>query len=180
LQFVPVKEELMKTDRILVPLDGSELAEAAIARAVEMAASRSFNLMLMRAAEARTLPGTDAIDAQIEAVREAETYLASVKAQLEKQGVQKVEANVWYGPPAAAIIEAAQMYKPDLIVMSTHGRSGLGRLIFGSVAESVLRGTTIPILLIRPAGAPVERPAGPDAARPASNPEPRSKREALR
>jgi nucleotide-binding universal stress UspA family protein len=180
LQFVPVKEEPMKADRILVPLDGSELAEAAIARAVEAAATQPSSLMLMRAAEARTLPGTDAIDAQIEAVREAETYLASVKAQLEKQGVQKVEANVWYGPAASAIIEAAQMYKPDLIVMSTHGRSGLGRLIFGSVAESVLRGTTIPILLIRPAGAPVERPAGPDAARPASNPEPRSKREALR
>jgi nucleotide-binding universal stress UspA family protein len=180
LHFEPVEEEPMKADRILVPLDGSELAEAAIGRAVEMAASRAFNLMLMRAAEARTLPGTNAIDAQIEAVREAETYLASVKAQLEKQGVQKVEANVWYGPPASAIIEAAQMYKPDLIVMSTHGRSGLGRLIFGSVAESVLRGTTIPILLIRPAGAPVERPAGPDAARPASNPEPRSKTEARR
>ena len=170
----------MKADKILVPLDGSELAEAAIAGAVETAAAGSSNLVLMRAAEARTLPGTDAIDAQIEAVREAETYLASVKAMLEKQGVQKVEANVWYGPAASAIIEAAQMYKPDLIVMSTHGRSGLGRLIFGSVAESVLRGTTIPILLIRPVGAPVERPTGPDAARPANNPDPRNKTEALR
>ncbi len=170
----------MKADRILVPLDGSELAEAAIARAVEAAATQPSSLMLMRAAEARTLPGTDAIDAQIEAVREAETYLAGVKAQLEKQGVQKVEANVWYGPAASAIIEAAQMYKPDLIVMSTHGRSGLGRLIFGSVAESVLRGTTVPILLIRPAGAPVERPTGPDAARPANKPETRGKTEARR
>jgi hypothetical protein len=47
-----------------------------------------------------------------------------------------------------------------LIVMSTHGRSGIGRLILGSVAESVLRGTTTPILLLRAAGAPVERPQG--------------------
>lgn len=170
----------MKADRILVPLDGSELAETAIAQATEMAASRSATLMLVRAAEARTLPGTDMIGAQIEAVQEAEGYLANVKAKLERQGVQKVEANVWYGSAAATIIEAAQLYKPDLIVMSTHGRSGLGRLIFGSVAESVLRGTTVPILLIRPAGAPVERPAGPDAARPANTPEPRSKTEALR
>jgi nucleotide-binding universal stress UspA family protein len=170
----------VKADRILVPLDGSELAEAAIARATETAASGSCTLMLMRAAEARTLPGADMIGAQIEAVQEAEGYLAAVKAKLEKQGVQKIEANVWYGPPAAAIIDAAQMYKPDLIVMSTHGRSGLGRLIFGSVAESVLRGTTVPILLIRPAGAPVERPAGPEAARPANRPEPPSKTEALR
>jgi nucleotide-binding universal stress UspA family protein len=170
----------MKADRILVPLDGSELAEAAIAGAVERAASRSATLMLVRAAEARTLPGTDMIGAQIEAVQEAEGYLAAVKAKLEKQGVQKIEANVWYGPAATAIIEAAQMYKPDLIVMSTHGRSGLGRLIFGSVAETVLRGTTVPILLIRPAGAPVERPSGPGTARPANTPEPRSATEALR
>lgn len=170
----------MKADRILVPLDGSELAEAAITRATETAASKASTLMLMRAAEARTLPGTDVIDAQIEAVREAEAYLAGVKAKLESQGVQKVEANVWYGPAASAIIEASRIYKPDLIVMSTHGRSGLGRLIFGSVAESVLRGTTVPILLIRPAGAPVDQPAAPDAVRPANNPAPRSKTEALR
>jgi nucleotide-binding universal stress UspA family protein len=170
----------MKADRILVPLDGSELAEAAIARATETVASKSSTLMLMRAAEARTLPGTDMIGAQIEAVQEAEGYLAAVKAKLEKHGVQKVEANVWYGPAASAIIEAAQMYKPDLIVMSTHGRSGLGRLIFGSVAESVLRATTVPILLIRPAGAPVDRPSGPGTARPANTPEPRSTTEALR
>jgi nucleotide-binding universal stress UspA family protein len=177
---MPIKEEPMKADRILVPLDGSELAEAAITRATETAASRPMTLMLMRAAEARTLPGTDLIGAQVEAVQEAEGYLAAVKAKLEKQGLGKVEANVWYGPAATAIIEAAQMYKPDLIVMSTHGRSGLGRLIFGSVAESVLRGTTIPILLIRPAGAPVERPSGPGTARPAGPPEPRSTTEALR
>jgi nucleotide-binding universal stress UspA family protein len=170
----------MKADRILVPLDGSELAEAAIAGATEMAASKSATLMLVRAAEARTLPGTDVTGAQIEAVREAEAYLVSVKAKLESQGVRKVEANVWYGPAAPAIIEAAQIYKPDLIVMSTHGRSGLGRLIFGSVAESVLRGTTVPILLIRPSGAPVDRPAGTDAVRPANTPGPRSKTEALR
>ena len=158
----------MKADRILVPLDGSELAEAAIARATEAAASKSSTLMLVRAAEARTLPGTDLIGAQIEAVQEAEGYLAAVKAKLEKQGVQKIEANVWYGSAATAIIEAAQMYKPDLIVMSTHGRSGLGRLIFGSVAESVLRGTTAPILLLRAPGAPLEEPAG--AARPSREP----------
>lgn len=168
----------MKADRILVPLDGSGLAEAAIPAAVA-AASGSATLMLVRAAEARTLPGTDPIDAQIEAVQEAEAYLGPVKATLEKQGVGKIEANVWYGPPAVAIIEAAQLYKPDLIVMSTHGRSGLGRLIFGSVAESVLRGTTVPILLIRPAGAPVERPRGLEAARPA-NPDSRTRTEALR
>jgi nucleotide-binding universal stress UspA family protein len=62
---------------------------------------------------------------------------------------------VWYGPPVEAIADAAQLRKTDLIVMSTHGRSGLGRLVLGSVAESVLRATSTPILLLRP-----ETPAG--------------------
>jgi nucleotide-binding universal stress UspA family protein len=69
-----------------------------------------------------------------------------------------VETHVWYGPAAPAIIEAARVYKVDLIVMSTHGRTGFGRLVWGSVAESVLRGTTVPILLLRPSEAPVELP----------------------
>ena len=170
----------MKADKILVPLDGSDLAEAAIPAAVEAAAPRSATLVLVRAAEARTLPGTDPTDAQVEAVQEAEAYLAPVKAKLEQQNVAKVEANVWYGPAASAIIEATQLYKPDLIVMSTHGRSGFGRLIFGSVAESVLRGTTVPILLIRPAGAPVELPGGLETARPAKTSDSPKKTESLR
>jgi nucleotide-binding universal stress UspA family protein len=57
-------------------------------------------------------------------------------------------------------VEAARLRGADLIVMTTHGRSGLGRLILGSVAESVLRGTTTPILLLRVPEAPVETPPG--------------------
>lgn len=151
----------MKAHKILVPLDGSELAEAAIGDALDVANSDSASLMLIRAAEARVLPGVDPISAQIEVVNDAEEYLASVKAGLEKRGFCNVETHVWYGPAAPAIIEAARVYKVDLIVMSTHGRTGFGRLVFGSVAESVLRGTTVPILLLRPSEAPVELPTAP-------------------
>lgn len=153
----------MKTRTILVPLDGSGTAEAAIAEACELAGPDS-RLLLVRAASALALPGADVIDTQLTAVREAEAYVEAVKARLESDGVREVEAHVWYGPAASAIVEAARFHKADLIVMTTHGRSGLGRLVFGSVAESVLRGTTVPILLVRPTGAPVERPAGHDAA----------------
>jgi nucleotide-binding universal stress UspA family protein len=170
----------MKPDKILVPLDGSEMAEAAIAPALEMAQAGSSLLILMRAATARTLPGADAIDAQVLAVREAEEYLAGVKDKLQKSGVGRVEAHVWYGPAAPAIVEAAKAQKVDVIVMSTHGRSGLGRIIFGSVAESVLRGTHVPIFLVRPAGAPVEPLAGHDEARPAEKTHPTTRTEALR
>jgi nucleotide-binding universal stress UspA family protein len=156
----------MRVNKILVPLDGSEMAEAAIAPALDMAQAGS-SLILMRAADARTLPGTDVIAAQIQAVGEAETYLAGVKEKLEKTGVRGIETHVWYGPAAPAVVEAARVQKVDLIVMSTHGRSGFGRIIFGSVAESVLRGTRVPIFLIRPTGAPVEPLAGQGEARPA-------------
>ncbi len=144
----------MKTDRILVPLDGSALAEAAMWKAVELV--NGGTLSLLRAAEAHTLPGADPVDAQVNAVREAEEYLAAAVRRLEDRGIKKVETHVWYGPSAAAIVEAAEVQKADLIVMSTHGRSGLGRLILGSVAESVLRGTRTPILVVRADSAPVE------------------------
>lgn len=170
----------MTPNKILVPLDGSEMAEAAIPPALEMAKAGSPLLILMRAADARVLPGTDVIDAQVQAVREAEEYLAAVKAKLEKTGAKGIETHVWYGPAAPAIVEAAKVQKVDLIVMSTHGRSGLGRIIFGSVAESVLRGTRAPILLVRPSGAPVEALAGQGDARPAQKTQPTTRTEATR
>ena len=153
----------MKVEKILVPLDGSTLAEAAMWKAAEMA--NGGTVSLLRAAEAHTLPGADLVDAQVTAVREAEEYLASALKRLEQQGVKNLETHVWYGPPAAAIVEAAAVQKVDLIVMSTHGRSGLGRLILGSVAESVLRGTRTPILVIRADSAPVEPQVGAKPAK---------------
>lgn len=150
----------MKTDRILVPLDGSALAEAAIDAALDLARGTPCKLMLLCAAEAHTFPGVDPTDGQVVVVREAEEYLAAVADRLAKRGVKDVDTSVWYGPAAAAVIEAARLKKADLIVMSTHGRSGLGRLILGSVTESVLRGTTAPICIVRAPGAPIEPPKG--------------------
>jgi nucleotide-binding universal stress UspA family protein len=150
----------MKVDKILVPLDGSKLAEHALAQALDLTRDREATLVLMRAAIASTWPGMDPTDQQIHVVREAEDYLDGVKADLAAKGVQRVQTSVWYGTPASAIVEAARVGKVDLIVMTTHGRSGLGRLVLGSVAEAVLRGTTTPILLLRAETAPVQAPAG--------------------
>lgn len=149
---------------ILVPLDGSPLAEGALTRAVALAKDGA-QVILLRAAEAHTLPTSDATEAQVKVVREAEEYLDGVKARLATAGVTRVETSVWYGPPAEAIVEAARFRNADLIVMSSHGRSGLGRLVLGSVAESVLRGTKTAILLIREENAPLRTLVG--TARPA-------------
>ena len=154
----------MTFKKILVPLDGSRLAEAALWQAVDLGGAEGTTYSLLRAAEAHTLPGADPVEAQVSAVREAEEYLEAVARRLRDRGVKAVETHVWYGAPAGAIVEAAKAQKASMIVMSTHGRSGLGRLILGSVAESVLRGTTTPILVVRAEGAPLEAPQG---ARPA-------------
>jgi nucleotide-binding universal stress UspA family protein len=151
------EDEDMNVKTILVPLDGSIVAEAALRPAVEFARDKAARLVLLRAAEAHTLIG-DPTEAQVAAVREAEDYLGGVRARLERGGVEDVEVSVWYGPPAEAIAEAAGYRKVDLIVMSSHGRSGLGRLVLGSVAETVLRATEVPILLIRPGHAPIDTP----------------------
>jgi nucleotide-binding universal stress UspA family protein len=137
----------MKNVKILVPLDGSALAEAAVRRAIDYA-DGGADLVLLRAAEAWTLPGGDVQRAQLDAVTEAEEYLKIVAAYAFRRGARTVETHVWYGSPAPAIIEAASVLQVDLIVMSTHGRKGLGRLVFGSVAERVLRGTKTSILLV--------------------------------
>ena len=150
----------MKINKMLVPLDGSRLAEQALTKALDVAEGGEPTFLLLRAAEASTWPGVDPTDEQIRVVHEAEEYLNAVQARLASKGIRKVETSVWYGPPASAIVEAARAGNADLIVMTTHGRSGLGRLILGSVAEAVLRGTSTPIMLLRADGAPVEPPIG--------------------
>jgi nucleotide-binding universal stress UspA family protein len=155
----------MKLDTVLVPLDGSTLAEGAIPRAAEMAVASGARMILLRAASAHTYPGADPIEAQVAVVREAEAYLADVAARVRALGVKDVRTSTWYGEAASAIVDAAAFNHADLIVMTTHGRSGLGRLVMGSVAESVLRGTTMPILVLRDGGAPVQAPAGTATSR---------------
>jgi nucleotide-binding universal stress UspA family protein len=140
----------MKAKIVLVPLDGSPLAEQAVERAIRCVADDG-RLVLLRAAEAHASPFRDPSEAQVAAVSEAEAYLEGAAMRARGAGANDVQTSVWYSPPVEAIVEAARCRKADLIVMSTHGRTGLGRLVLGSVAESVLRATTVPILLIHPA-----------------------------
>ncbi|MGE5618733.1 MAG: universal stress protein [Sphingomonadaceae bacterium] len=147
--------------RILVPLDGSPLAEAALPHATAVA--RRFNASLILLQVVPTLPTATTVDtvagAGAEAVialeaieateRAAVEYLEEVARRPELAGLH-VEVEVVRGRPAREIVRRARDGKADLIVMSTHGRSGLGRLVFGSVADEVLRDAGVPILLIRP------------------------------
>jgi nucleotide-binding universal stress UspA family protein len=79
---------------------------------------------------------------------EARSYLAPVAAELAARGL-KTSVMVERGEPVAKILGAAREVEADLIAMTTHGRSGLGRLLFGSVAEAVLRDAETPVFLMK-------------------------------
>jgi nucleotide-binding universal stress UspA family protein len=158
----------MTVDKVLVPLDGSPLAEMALPTAIQLLRdSTDATLVLLRAVEATTLPGIAPIEAQVAVVGEAESYLDGVAARLRDNSRSRVITSVWYSRPAEAIVDAARLRGVDMIVMSTHGRSGIRRAVMGSVAESVLRQTPTPILLVSAAGARVQtrsvRPSSSDA-----------------
>ena len=153
----------MKLDRVFVPLDGSPLAEGALPIALGLLSTHpGSTLILMRATQATLLrPWVDPIEVQTQAVSEAVWYLQSVADRVRDDDPGRtVATSVWYGPPARSIVDAANARGAQLIVMSTHGRSGLPRMVLGSVAESVVRATTTPTLLVPAHGGPASRPSG--------------------
>lgn len=144
----------MKVDRVLVPLDGSPLAELALPTAIEMLSDRpGATLILMRATETASLPGTDMTDAQVAAMSEAQSYLRTVADRLREAGLSRIIMTcVWYSGATHAIVEAARRRRANLIVMTRHFRSSLGRMDDGALAESVARRAPTPVLLVAPTG----------------------------
>ena len=151
--------------RALVPLDGSPLAEAIIPFLVEIAGPLDMSVVLLRILEVippSVVEGVrqELVDASEVRRRDAEAYLAGIAATLRARGID-VSYQVRAGRPDLQIIEAARETSADLIAMSTHGRSGLGRLLFGSVAEQVLRHADVPVFMMRHTGrTPATAPKG--------------------
>ena len=140
-------------ERVLVPLDGSRLAEGILPFILQIARPLDLQVVLVyvvRPIAPQAIEGTRhfTVDDVAARLREAREYLAPVAAKLRKGGVQ-VTADVRHGEPVAEIVAAARETKAGLIAMTTHGRSGFGRLLFGSVAEAVLRQAEIPVLMMR-------------------------------
>ncbi len=136
---------------ILVPLDGSKFSERALPMAASLAEANRSHIILLRAASVSALPGTDSGPAQLQAIAEDQAYLAALAAGLSERGLS-VEIAVPYGDAAEAILLEISLRNADLVIMCTHGRSGLGRWIYGSVAEKVLAQSPVPVLLVRPSG----------------------------
>jgi nucleotide-binding universal stress UspA family protein len=153
---------------ILVPLDGSHFAEAAVPYAVELARSANARLTLVLAHEpALALAGMGEAPPPIELeqqVREQESqYLSETAGMLVASGYPLTRFEELDGAAGPELAEAATRIGADLVVMATHGRGAIGRLWFGSVADYLVRHLTIPVLLVHPAREPTR--AGPPALR---------------
>lgn len=131
--------------RILVPLDGSALAESVLPVAAQLTHALQGTLVLFRVYD---VPSSDVSLRVIEAAaQEAQTYLAGVALRSELVGLQ-VETQTLGGAAALNVLDAVQEYQADLLVMSSHGRSGFTRLALGSVAEHVIRHALVPVLVL--------------------------------
>jgi nucleotide-binding universal stress UspA family protein len=141
--------------RILVPLDGSEAAEGALAHAAQMANIFDAELILLRATFIPDLPDLDLGEAQNILVKESEAYLCDVAVKLKGRG-RDVRTVVRWSEAAEAIIDYAVAQEVSVVVMATHGQRGPERWPMGSVAEKVLRSMRVPVLLIHVSSAPDE------------------------
>lgn len=140
--------------RVVVPLDGSRLAEGTLPFIVQIAAPLDLEVMLVRVVEPivpQAIEGTTYFNVDDVGARRKESlrYLAPVAANLRRQGV-RVTTDARHGEPVTEIVAVARKMGAGIIAMTTHGRSGLRRLLYGSVAERVLRQTEIPVLMMRP------------------------------
>ena len=158
-------------NKILLPLDGSDLSRQAISHTTELAKCFGTNVVLLQVIDsvaqiiAETTPASiepipsgqltvEIAEIAVQGQREAaEANLAAVVGQLVQAGISedKISIDIAEGAAAQAITQAVERLECDLVVIATHGRSGLGRALLGSVADHVARNTpSAAVLLIRP------------------------------
>ncbi|HEX9565768.1 MAG TPA: universal stress protein [Gemmatimonadaceae bacterium] len=147
--------------KILVPLDGSAFAEQAVetARAIAHRAGAGIEFLSVHQPDvpASRLSGAPSRDTRldVELHNSIQTYIQRIERAERARSTFEVNGVLREGPVADSIVAQAVEGSADLIVMTTHGRSGLGRLWLGSVADRVIRSSTVPVLLVRLGETPV-------------------------
>jgi nucleotide-binding universal stress UspA family protein len=142
--------------KILVPVDGSEPSDAAVALAVRLAQDQSAKLVFLHVSEVAKIAAmvsstaicvdpSPALDAE-QAAGEVALHRAESAA---RKGAVAAESLLVQGASADAIIKTSSQSGSDLIVLGSHGRGGIQRALLGSVAEGVLRQSTVPVLVAR-------------------------------
>ena len=140
-------------ERALVPLDGSTTAEGVVPFILQIAGPLGLDVTLLRV----VIPAPPAAAIEVGPVvlentdklcAQAEAYLVPFATELRANSI-RVTTRVRRGETAQEILACVRDSKADLIIMTTHGRTGFSRLLFGSVAEAVLRHADVPVLLMR-------------------------------
>ena len=142
--------------KVLVPLDGSELAECALPEVIKLGRGGMVGeaiLLKVFCTEVVHIPKAYEMSIDYTALRNANRkesmrYLEGVQSRLQAEGI-KVSMELLEGRPEEKIIDYAKDHSVDLIVIATHGYTGMKRLMFGSVALQVLHDANVPVLLIR-------------------------------
>jgi nucleotide-binding universal stress UspA family protein len=135
--------------RVLVPLDGSPLAEDALpyARQIVAPQGKLYLLSVVNVSETTFFPTPKNVDKIDHVLVQAHTYLENTAAQgIEDTFQTDIEAQM--GDPAHVIVETARQQDIDVIVMSTHGHSGISRVLFGSIARKVLSESPCPVFIV--------------------------------
>ncbi len=147
--------------KILVPLDGSELAERSLVHMKAIATGCQVpEVVLIGVVEpiplAGELSGFSAVDLGVQAEKQAldwlKGYLAGVVDKLSSEGIN-VKTALAHGKAADEILDYARKNQVDLIIVTTHGRSGVARWAMGSVADRIVHHAQIPVLIVSPPGA---------------------------
>lgn len=143
----------MRIKRILVPVDFSADSLEALAYARQLAARCGADLLLLHVAEPVYLAEPNVAAADLTTLldaqqRTADAQLSRISADLRKEG-RRVRTLVECGVPAQVIVETADNTGTDLIILATHGRTGLSHMLIGSVAERVVRMARCPVLTVR-------------------------------
>jgi nucleotide-binding universal stress UspA family protein len=153
-------------EKILAPLDGSELSECSLQHIKAVAIGCQVpEVILIRVTEPvsslvysgypEMIDGNLISRLEEQSRDQAKNYIEKIAVRLKREGIN-VKTTVVSGSPADEILDYVKNNKIDLIIMSTHGKSGISRFAFGSVAEKVLRHSTVPVLVISAAGCRVD------------------------
>jgi nucleotide-binding universal stress UspA family protein len=139
---------------ILVPLDGSKRAEAILPHVEELARRYEARVVFLGVVEPVVVADAGWADLQLsqqiydEQVGQTEAYLGGLKGEFREKGI-RAQVRVGHGSPVDAIIAAAEAETADLVAMASHGRTGLARAFYGSVAAGVLNRVDRPLLMVR-------------------------------
>ena len=142
--------DLVRFERIIVPLDGSKLAECVLPHASGLSRALGAELILVRSYDPR-FPGSTVRMHEVSKIVHdaAENYIKAKAEELKAEGLDRISYKIFRGMPAEQIADFAIETANSLTVMCTHGRQGIGRWMLGSVTNAVIHCSEEPVLVIR-------------------------------